>query len=104
MPCCRVFKNECDHVSERATARHLRGARFIGCRYKLRLDLSNLLPDEIDHKTRAWREMPSRWIDRAERNTGKGKAAECANQPAAAEVIGHFDQSEIGDAVSGPSG
>jgi hypothetical protein len=51
----------------------LRGARLIGCRCKLRLDLSNLLPDEIDHKTRAWREVPSRWIDHAERNTGSGK-------------------------------
>src|SRR4029077_20059573 len=27
-----------------------------------------------------------------------------ANQPAIAEVIGHFEQGEIGDAVSGPSG
>jgi hypothetical protein len=44
----------------RERARRSRGARLIGCRCKLRLDLSNLLPDEIDHKTRAWREMPSR--------------------------------------------
>ena len=49
-----------DRGSERASAWRLRGARLIGGRCKLRLDLSNLLPDEIDHKTRAWREMPSR--------------------------------------------
>src|SRR6476659_9876315 len=49
------------------------GARLIGCRCQLRLDLSNLLPDEIDHNTRAWREMPSRWLDQAERNTGSRK-------------------------------
>src|SRR5260370_35490702 len=48
--------------------------------------------------------MASRWIGQAERNTGSGKAPYYPNQPAIAEVIGHFEQSEIGDAVSGPSG
>jgi hypothetical protein len=47
---------ECDRVSERASARRLRDARFIAT---LGLDLSNLLPDEVRHKARTWREMPS---------------------------------------------
>jgi hypothetical protein len=35
---------------------------LIRCRRELRLDLLNLLPDKINHKSFAWREMPSRWI------------------------------------------
>ena len=65
---------------------------LIRCRCKLRLDLSNLLPDKIHHKTRAWREMPSRWIDQAKRNTGGGKVAQYSNQPAAAEVVEKLEQ------------
>src|ERR1700722_17715205 len=71
---------------------------------KLRLDLPDLLPDEIQHETRAWREMPSRRIDQVEWNAGRGKAAQDANQRAVAEVVEHFDQGEIGDAVSGAGG
>src|SRR6201984_3772544 len=74
---------------------------LIRCRCKLRLDLSNLLPDKIHHKTRAGREMPARWIDQVERKTGSGKVAQHANQRAIAEVIEDFDQSETSDAVSG---
>jgi hypothetical protein len=73
---------------------------LIRCRCKLRLDLSQLLPDKIHHKTLAWREMPSRWMDQAVRNAGTGKAAQYANQHATAEVIEDLDQRDIGDAVS----
>ena len=72
-------------------------------RCKLRLDLSNLLPDKVHHKTRSWREVPPRWIDQAQRNAGSGKVAQYANQSAAAEVIEQFDQRKIGDTVSGES-
>src|SRR3984893_6341825 len=32
---------------------------LIGCRLKLRQNLSKLLPDKIHHKTCSWRAMPS---------------------------------------------
>ena len=41
-------------------------------RRKLGLDLLNLLPDKVHHKTRAWREMPSRWKTRLKGTQGAG--------------------------------
>ena len=76
---------------------------LIRCRLKLRQNLSNLLPDEIHHKARAWREMPPRWIDQINLNAGSRKVAQNANQRAAAKVVEDFEQTEVGDAVSGPS-
>ena len=75
----------------------------IRCRFKLRLNLSKLLPDKIHHKTCAWREMSSGWIDQIKWNAGSRKIAQYANQRAAAEVVEDFEQTDIGDAVSGPS-
>jgi hypothetical protein len=66
----------------------------IRCRFKLRLNLSNLLPDKIHHKTCAWREMPSRWIDQIKWKAGSGKVAQHANQRAAAEVVEDFEQTD----------
>src|ERR1700745_3088939 len=77
---------------------------LIRCRCKLRLDLSKLLPDEIHHKTRAWREMPSRWIDQAVWKAWRPKVAQDANQPALGEVIEHLDQRPIRDSESATRG
>src|SRR5581483_3216623 len=77
---------------------------LIGHRCQLRLDLQNLLPDEIHHKTRARREMPSRWIDQIEWNARNGKVAQYANQRAIAQIVEDFDQREIADTISAPRG
>src|ERR1700751_2358392 len=73
-------------------------------RRKLRLDLLKLLPDKIHHKSRAWREMPSRRIDQAERKAGCGKVAQDADEAAVPEIIEDFDQTETGNAISGARG
>src|SRR5580692_7109164 len=44
--------------------------------------------------------MPPRWIDQASRDTGSGKAAQQANQFAAAQVIEHLKQRQKADAVT----
>ena len=44
--------------------------------------------------------MPSRWIDQANWDTGSGKAAQQANQFAAAQVIEHLKQRQKSDAVT----
>ena len=55
----QASREECDYVRERPSGRRLRDACLIRCGCKLGLDLSNLLPDEVRHKARTWREMPS---------------------------------------------
>ena len=75
---------------------------LIGGRLKLRQNLSKLLPDKIHHKTCSWRKVPSRWINQVDWNAGGGKVAQHANQSAATEIIENFEQTEMGESISGP--
>jgi hypothetical protein len=60
-------------------------------------DLSNLLQDRFQHKTRARRQMPSRRIDQAQRMGWSRKVAQHANELPTTQVIEHLEQNEKGN-------